>query len=401
MRITFNNQTGFPLSEVYWTIIGQNQNNQFAHITVDENGNGSLVPMSTSDNNPDGYADYSYPLSQCSAISLPKNLYINSARIYLSIGSYLPIQVQSGGYAPPSITNPGIDGYDTIFDFCEFAFIPGPGGSVYNQLNFNTGSVDFISVPILANLSGGNLTTGLTVGYSATRSAIFNAIAACKDPNFKGLIIQDTSNTYSTDLRVISPADVFSGIVTDPVLQYFKTFFDAYIQALWTQYSSKALILDISGSIYTGQVDGANNFNFTDNTGATVCTIPGLGSGSTNPPAITSLDVLGCRNSMAFGNATQLNIQKYIAAAINRTVMDTLPNNQMGDSWCNLATQYYTNLNAPVHYYAQILHHNSLVINGVQACYAFSYDDVCEQSSSIVGQDTDGSLALSLTLPAW
>lgn len=401
MRITFNNQTGFPSSEVYWTIIGKNQNAQFAHITVDGNGNGSLIPMKTSDNTQNGYADYSYPLSQCGAVNLPKNLYIDSARIYLSIGGYLPIQVQSDGYAPPSITNPGVAGYNLIYDFCEFAFKPGSDGSVYNQLNFNTSSVDFISVPILANLSGGNLSKTLTVGYNATRSAIFNAISDCKDSNFKGLIIQDPSNTYSTNLRTISPANVFSGIVSNPVLQYFTTFFDAYIQALWAQYKSQTLTIQIGSAIYNGKVDNDNNFNFTDSTGKTVCTIPGLGSGSTNPPAITSLDVLGCRNSMAFGDATQLNIQKYIAAAINRTVMDTLPNNQMGDSWCNLATQYYTNPNAPVHYYAQILHNNSLVLNGVQACYAFSYDDVCEQSSSVVGQDTDGSLSLSLTLPAW
>ncbi|NUO00732.1 MAG: hypothetical protein HUU01_08950 [Saprospiraceae bacterium] len=401
MQITFNNQTGFSPAEVYWTIVGKNKASQFAHITVDGNGNGSLVPMDVSDNIHDGYADYSYPLSQCSAINLPNNLYIDSARIYLSIGSSLPIKVHIDGYAPPSITNPSVAGYATIYDFCEFAFKPGKKENVYNQLNFNTSSVDLFSIPILANLSGGNLEKALIVGYEATRATIFSAIATCVDPNFKGLIIQDTSNTYSTDLRIISPANVFSTIVPHPVLQYFTTFFDAYIQALWTQYRSEALTVKIKDDVYTGRVDASNNFNFTDKTGKIVCTIPGLGSGSTTPPAITSLDVLGCRNSLAYGDDIQKNIQKYIAAAINRTVMDTLPNNQMGDSWCDLASQYYTNTHAPIHYYALILHNKSLLLNGVQACYAFSYDDVCEQSSSVVGQDTDGSLALSLTLPAW
>jgi len=236
MKISFNNLTGFAPTDVFWTIIGQNQAKQFAHITVDGNGNSSFVPMQLSDN-VNGFANYSLPLSQCAALSWPNNLFINSARIYVSIGGSLPIQVQSDGntpptitYAPPSITNPGLAGYNLLYDFSEFAFMPA-GGNSFNQLNFNTSSVDFFCIPILAGLSGGNLQQALSVGYSASRMDIFTAISTCKGANFAGLIIpmpsqnpsamslksktlgsrQDTTLAAVKDLRILSPANVFSG----------------------------------------------------------------------------------------------------------------------------------------------------------------------------------------------
>jgi hypothetical protein len=88
-----------------------------------------------------------------------------------------------------------------------------------------------------------------------------------------------------------------------------------------------------------------------------------------------------------------MNIEKFVVAAIYRTVFMETPTSS-SDSWCSaeMVSKYFTN--APINHYGKILHDNS--VNSL--CYAFAFDDVCNQSSSVVSTTTK---SLVLNLPAW
>ena len=71
-----------------------------------------------------------------------------------------------------------------------------------------------------------------------------------------------------------------------------------------------------------------------------------------------------------------MNVQKMIAAAINRRVIDV---NHFGtQNWGDNSKYYQAN---PNNQYAKFFHNEDISYNS--ETYAFSYDDVFEQSSTI------------------
>ncbi len=377
-----NNNSAYDNADVYWAILGLNSDGVFAHVQ----GDGTVVPISTDDNtnmiNGVGYANYFFSLKDTSSVDLGELM--TSGRVYIALGDWLPIRVASpANYAPPDPTNPSVPGYSTIFDKFEFTYQPGAA----QEMNCNTTSVDFLGFPITAELVSTG-TANQKVGFTATRNSIITAFQNCPDSNFAALVIPG-ANTGDPDLRILSPEHAMKTVLSQPTVNYFNAFFDDYLTSSWAYYQQNTLALQINSASYTGpvigQVDGSGNFVFY--TGTTI----GGGTQVLSLPKPTTMEALNCNGVLASGNEVQMIIEKFIAAAINRTIFMTPPANL--SNWCGSGALYYAN--APVEYYAQILHANSLN----DMCYAFGYDDVCEQSASM--QSAGTAQEVIMTLPAW
>lgn len=441
MKFTIDNQTTGSTSpqyqysddRIYWTILGRKvADGPFFHMDA----TGAMIEISTNDNTntvpgyppaSGPYANYSNKLSENPLPSFTDQ--VVSGRLYISLAPENPsatdgplwVKVLSPtAYAEPSPTNPSVAGYFTIYDKIEFTFQPG----VSPKLNCNTTCVDFLGIPI--NMTVG----GKTVGFNANRVAIIKALQTCADSQFASLVIPGKEAT-DNDLRILSPANVMTTILPQPVYDYFSNYFQQYIDDTWNKYKSQPLTLTIYDIQYTGQVQTitvtlvtpqpdnkppieepkqVDAFLFSQGSAfdpsSVICTIPKPGtvgdaygdSGtmflkSPIPPG--TMAVLGCNNVLAFGNATMKNIQKFIAAGMNRTVTNFV---EPGPSnWCDQSAVYYSN--SPIEYYAKLLHDNSLPDGATPRCYAFSYDDVCDQSSSLTSDDAD--VEVTLDLPAW
>ncbi|MEP7338929.1 MAG: beta-1,3-glucanase family protein [Acidobacteriota bacterium] len=397
--ISLNSQiSGFSSDKIFWAIVAKNQAGVFCHMDA----NGNLIPMTKADNsNPVGdakncngsntFANYFSTLEALPVFTIPDDAFINSGQIWVSLGDWLPFcvnavndQGQATGFAPPTVTNPGLQGYNTIFQMAEFAY--NVDGTMH--VNADTTAVDDMGFPITMELTDANGTQ--TVGFTANRTTLFNAFSTCTDKNFQSLVI--------SNLRVLSPEHAAKdsngnppppdiGIPSD-VVDYFSSFYTEYIDWCWAFYTNKPVTINISGQAFTGQVQGSM-FNFWE--GTTV--------GSSVDTAVLSLakpqnwEVMQCAGEFKVGNDTQMNIEKFVVAAIYRTVFMETPTSS-SDSWCSaeMVSEYFTN--APINHYGKILHDNS--VNGL--CYAFAFDDVCNQSSSVVSTTTK---SLVLTLPAW
>lgn len=409
-------------SDVYWTILGRKvAGGDFYY--MDPQGN--LHPISTGDNTHSvpgytgEYADYSYNYAE----HLPPvfSEQVVSGRLYISLRGPLWIHVNGpGDYAAPSATNPSVAGYYTIYDKVEFTFEPGATPA----LHCNTTCVDFLGIPVTMEVEG------TRVGFSADRSTVVDDFEQCADSNFADLIIPGQSSG-DAPLRILNPAAVMTTVVPQSVYDYFSSYFRKYIDDVWTGYRTKTLTLTIYGVQYTGKVgtttvtlvtpqpDGqpplaeqaqveafrfSQGATFDDNAVIAIIPKPGTvgdpyGASGTeflkSPVPEGTMAVLGCNNVFAAGDATSKNIQKFIAAGMNRTLTG---NADPGESnWCAQADDNYTN--QPVEYYAKILHANSLSEGSTRRCYAFSYDDVCDQSSSLTSDNPN--VVVRIELPAW
>jgi hypothetical protein len=404
--ISLTNQiAGYSADQVYWAIIAMNQNGVFCWMDAQ----GNLIPMTMADNKyPVGtatncnkgteFANYFKTLAELPQFTIPSDGYINSGQIWISLGTWLPFCVntvngngQATGFAPPSVTNPGLQGYNTFFQMAELAY--NIDGTMH--LNTDTTAVDDMGFPITMALTDANGTQ--TVGFTADSAALFNAFSTCQDTNFQSLVISGTTDSGATipNLRILSPEHAAKDSNGNPpapgiglpssVVDYFSDFYTAYIDQCWNYYTNTSVTIYISGQAYTGQVQNGT-FNFYAGT-----QIGGTAVLNLNKPQ--NWEVLQCAGEFKVGNDVQMNIEKFVVAAMYRTVFMEMPAGT-SDSWCDAAMEkkYYTN--QPINYYGRILHDNS--INGL--CYAFAFDDVCDRSSSVVSTTTT---SLALTLPAW
>lgn len=403
LSFTNNLSSTYPDSDVYITIMGKNKDGYFCWM----DSSGTVIPMQKSDmshnvpganncNAGTNFANYSFALSTATSVDVPNDSYLNSWQIYISLGSWLPICIPDGdfhpngyttGFAPPSVTNPSLQGYNTIFQMLEFTYNVNGAQS----LNADITDVDFMGFPVTMTLTDSSNNTQ-TVGFNKNRASIINDFATCKDTNFQSLIMMDNT----TQLRVLSPehaAAVKDGYQPPPglglpssVITYFSSFYSDYISDCWSYYTTNQLTMYITGIPYYGQVDATGTFNFytsSDMSGPTVCTIP----------TPTNSELMLCNGVFKTGGTTALNIQKFVAAAMIRTVFMETPTSTE-NSWCSdtMKAKYYTN--DPINYYPVILHEDAKD----NLVYAFAYDDVCNCSSSVQSTTTQ---SLAITIPAF
>ncbi len=390
LKINNENTANYSNSEVYLAVITRKvAGGAFYWYDL---ASKSLKEISTADNThsisqyspgsgKDTYANYFFKLSDVSEQTLSFSETLIGSRIYVSLGDWLPIKVNSSSaYSPPSPTNPVLPGYQTIFDKLELTYQPDANGTDTKKLYIDTTAVDFMGIPMTLQMGSE------TVGFSSTRAKLISAFTSKAATTYlPDLVVKNPAKSTEV-LRILNPtgtANDMGLVIPQAAADYFAGFLTAYIDSVWKAYKSpQSLSIKIGADTYTGQVDDSDVFNFFSGSAASGTNVLALNK----PP---SSDVLGCRNSMASGNDVQKNIQKFLAAAMVRTVALESPGT--GDAWCSQSAKYYTN--APVYEYANILHEHS----HDKLCYAFSYDDVCDHSSTL----KTNTPSVTLNLSAW
>jgi len=356
---TFNivNQTNgkWADSQVYWAIIGKDWNTgNFVH--VDASGN--LVPMALSDNgalqkNGQNYSNYFFSLAQKKTVTIPA---INSARLMLSVGSPMYIQVNIDGaghiaYAGANIENPTDPNIDVTFDFGEFAILP--KGNAQQGIFINTTRVDQFGFPLKLRMQGlGGYDQTVGEPLTESRDTLFSKFQAEVPAPFRSL-----AQAPYAPYRIIAPAHA-----SFQTGQANGTYLDAYITQIWNQYTNQDLVINLNNGwpTFTGRVSG-NVFRFTD----------GQGTYFINGKPTTSMVLLGNGllddpNGVPGGlpHDKQLQLQAQMCAALNRHVAENTAN------WYNQPAHYPAGSLA--NWYAKFWHDHS--IN--KLAYGFAYDDV-------------------------
>ena len=308
-----------------------------------------------------------------------------SGRVYISVGPpVLPFTVQTVNgvltYAAPS-TVKGAVGSACLFDFMEF--------SVDSTLAFdgNTSQVDQFGFPFTMTSSGGS-TQG---GFTASRASILNMVTALPAP-FGGstLVIGVPSGApalYPPGLsliRAFSPSDYAANVpAANQSTDAIFTYFDATVKSWFTHWQGTPLkVTDAASGTFTGTVSGTT-LSFT---GAASFSIPSTGG------YIPSLDIWQCANSLASGNAAQKNVEKVIAAAFNRGVVQ----DNLTDVSCSppyyAAAQPFAGQTQLYNPWSELFH--KVASNGL--AYGFAYDDVCSQSTTMQFSLTTQALTITV-----
>jgi hypothetical protein len=323
---------------------------------------GVITPCSLADNTatnalhgPDGktYPNYAFTLAQASGfLKLPP---LNGGRIYVSLGSPMYIPIMAGnplGYAGPNPLNPTDPNVNVHYDWVELNW-----GSAKDAIFINTTQVDMFGLPLTLDVWGSGGTFHQQTGITESIAQIDQEFAA------------ETPGIFQTSpvspLRIWAPAHT-----TFAAGQPNGNYFDAYVSAVWSMYASTPLTVNLYNNSrqFVGKTSGST-FTFTE---------VNLGNGAyggtqsyvINKP--TTQDILLCAGTMAMGDAITSALEAQFCAAFNRHVMDR------PTAWTTPAYYYAAD---PANHFAAFWHAHS--ISGL--AYGFAFDDVNDQSSSIVG----------------
>jgi hypothetical protein len=341
-----NNTGGYANGSIWMYVVGTDPaNGHQAYVR----GDGTLVDVTPSLNGSDGYADLSIPLAASGDTLL--NLPNMSGRIYFSLGSKLKFKVVTDGNGNPALQYPAgwvssDPSYNVLHDWIEFTFNS-------SGMYCNTTTVDMFGVPLSLTLTGASRqTTGTLV--SGGRAAIFSGVSA--EPDFAGLVIGD--------LRVIAPGHgIDSG-------QFSATYYDSYVDQVWSTYAGRDLTVSANGTTYTGRVSGDT------------LTFSGGPAPFSRP---TTQNIFYCNGALSAPNDGVTGpVAAVLGAAFNRSTLNAYPNQPVTD-----ASLFYQQ--ATTNHYSRVIHANSA--DG--KAYGFPFDDVSGFASYI--QDTSPS-ALTITL---
>lgn len=225
-----NNSGTFTNSSVYVYIVG-NQDGKQVRVTPE----GTLAPVSLSDNGPDGFTDYAIPLSGSGETKL--SLPYMSGRIYVALGAGLKFRAVADGNGNAALQYPAgwvtsDPSYDVLHDCAEFT---------HNAAGMfcNTTMVDMFSVPLSIRLTGAkDQTTGRL--KAGGRASVFDAVRKVEE--FSRLVVDDT--------RVIAP-----GHGLDAGL-FAEDYFAPYIDEVWSTYTGRDLEVTTNAGTFTGRVRG-------------------------------------------------------------------------------------------------------------------------------------------------
>ncbi|AOS62073.1 glycoside hydrolase family 64 protein [Actinoalloteichus hymeniacidonis] len=331
LPLTVVNNTGaYDNASIHMYIVGVDRitGNQ-ARITPD----GTIVAVSEADNGPDGWADYSIPLAGNGPTTI--NLSSMSGRVYFSMGEKLRFKVNPGNaLVYPAGWVSADPNYRTLHDCMEFTFDD-------TGMYCNTTMVDMFSIPMEIQLTGEQSQTVGTL-VDGGRAGIFNGMAQNSD--YSQLVVDD--------LRVIAPGHgINSG-------QFSGSYFDPYIDEVWSKYAGETLTINANNRTFTGRVNGGI-FEFDG------------GVAPISKPSTS--DVFFCNGALhAPNDGVTGPVAAVLGAGLNRS---TLHNTNVQPS-TDPAAFYQTPVS---NHYSRVLHENA--VDG--RSYGFPFDDVAEFASYV------------------
>jgi hypothetical protein len=331
------------------------------------------------------------PVTHRHSIPLP---FIQSGRIRLSINHRLYFYINPGGSLadPIKSTNPTDANYQTVFDFMEFTYYSTGGGA---RIFANTSRVDEYAISMGFELNALQGTTG-SVQRAGELLNHKNTVQAFLNFNKPA----DFNQCYRPFFQdIVNPGGMTdaSGNQIFAQTAFYKQF-QTYIDSIWQTYKSRDLVIMLgsnnvnstdSNLIIRGRVDTNNVFNFTQTQTVNGAIVLNQG---TLPIKPTTSDVLGGNaGTQAFNNSPldgtpghELDNTMRVAfvAALNRHTIFTDAAVAQIQYLEDVSKFYKTD---PYNYYAAFWHSPGISYNNLQ--YAFSYDDVANQSSTIVGDN--------------
>ena len=339
LPLTVVNDTGrFADTAIWFYVVGINPAGQQVYVRAD----GTPVVVTPSLNGPDGFADLSIPLG--TTVNLPQM----SGRIYFSINDKLKFKVVGANalqYPAGWVsTDPS---FNVLHDWVEFTLNP-------SGMFCNTTMVDMFGVPLAIHLAGASQqTTGTLV--AGGRTAIMNGIAA--QPGFGQLVL-------ANGLRVIAPGHGIDAGLFSP------TYYDAYVNQVWSTYTATNLNVTVNGTTLAGRVSGGS-------------LVFAGGGGTFAKP--TTQDIFYCAGALAPPAGTAGPVAAVLGAAFNRSTLLSSAQQPVND-----AAAFYQN--ATTNHYARIIHQNT--VDG--KAYGFPFDDV-SGFAAFVSDGAPTSVTVTLT----
>ncbi|AXK37700.1 glycosyl hydrolase [Streptomyces armeniacus] len=338
-----NNSGAFDDASIFLYILGE-VDGQRVRLTPE----GEAKPVEIGDNGEDGFTDYAIPLSDAGSLQLP---YMDGGRIYTGLGDKLKFKAVEDGNGKAALAYPAgwvesDPNFPVLHDCAEFTFKD-------SGMYCNTTAVDMFSVPLSITLKGQKEQTAGKL-KAGGRGKAFEALAGGA---FGDLIVEDK--------RIIAPSH---GIDQG---KFPSDYLDAYIDEVWSVYSSKDLTVTTNQGEFKGRVSG-NTLGFT-------------GPGEVTIEKPSTRDVLFCDGALAAPN-DQLGgpVAAIIGAALNRTTLAALANQPTDDP-----SQFYQG--DAVHEYVKVMHE----INEDGKAYGFAFDDVAGFAAYIEdGAPTEFTLTL-------
>mmetsp|Transcript_59519 Transcript_59519/g.88389 ORF Transcript_59519/g.88389 Transcript_59519/m.88389 type:complete len:958 (-) Transcript_59519:144-3017(-) len=365
-----DNKSRYGRDQVYIAATGiVDSNPVWVHLS-----DSSIHPMDSSFNtipgpsdDPTGwlYADIFTRLSDIplDTFGLPK---IAACKIFVSFEQPLYIYFHpTGGYTQPNFENPTDPNHGIRFETIELSW-------VNIGLWINTSRVDSYQYPMGVEVYGmdvgGSGKKYKRVGELKDHNEILSLWPTRTSPAFHTCYVTDK---YTEDGIIIQPSKISQFQPGGASADYFQS----YINEVWDTYRSQTLKADFGDlGIFQGSVSDGDVFTMRWVSG-------GYGS-STSIGSIDGIpnteEVIEAKGKLASGSEWDLNVQKMFAAAFNRHAMDTTIQSPEVQQWGD-NTKYFQN--DPHNEYVAFFHGCDITYNS--ETYAFSYDDVFDQSSTI------------------
>ncbi|SFD87604.1 Por secretion system C-terminal sorting domain-containing protein [Chitinophaga sp. CF118] len=361
---TLSNNSTYADGNVYVAIVGIVNGN---HVWIDTK-TGAVNLMNVSNNTvagpviggnqgPGGNGRYANCFARLSeipnkTINIPG---IAGCRMLISFNSQLFLYFfgASGapsGYAAPNLANPTDPNQGIRFETIELT-------NASNGLWVNTTRVDSYQFPMGLEVWG-NSGFYQKVGELISHSQILSQWQSTAPAEFAGCY--DATNGI---IKFPSKTPAFQSGGAQ------ANYFGSYIDAIWSKYSSGNLIFNAGDAgTWSGRVSG-NVFTFTRTSDGAVGTI-------SNKP--TNIEVMEGSGVMAAGGQWDKVVQAQICAAINRHAINLTLGTGVTQDFSTASGYYQT---GPYNWYCKFWHRSDISYNS--QTYAFCYDDVFNQSSTI------------------
>lgn len=358
---TLTNNSTYTDANIYVAVVGIINDN---HVWIDTKTS-TVNTMSTSDNTVQGpvlngdqgpggngmYANCFAKLSEIpnKVIQIPA---IAGCRILIAFEEqlYLYFFGASGGYSAPNLSNPNDPNQGIRFEMIELT-------NASNGLWANTTRVDAYQYPMGLEVWGSD-SFYKKVGERITHDEVITQWTSSVPSEF--------SSCLDASLEIIhfpSKTTAFQegGAQAD--------YFGSYIDAIWSKYSSGALVFDAGDAgTWSGTVSG-EVFTFTRTSDGQVGTI------AARPTTIEAMEGSGV---LASGAQWDLVVQAQICAAINRHAINLNLATGAKQDFSTTSGFYNT---TPYNWYCKFWHDTDISVDGLT--YAFCYDDVFDKSSTI------------------
>jgi hypothetical protein len=264
------------------------------------------------------------------------------------------------GWGGPDLNNPNDPNRDVYYDWYEYTY-------VHNQVSYggNTTAVDQFGFPVTSRLVQNSTGYDRTLGITQTRDQVIAGYQAAVGTAFKGL-----ANQY----RIVAPRTANEFKPGGLQANYLQ----AYIDQVWNYYTANQWTEVHDGVTFTGRVAGG------------VLTGTKQGGIPFNLRKPTTTEVFECSGALALGNEkggtdTIREVGRDFCAAFHRGVA-------LNTAYWYDPTKYY--LTNPKDDYAAYFH----TVGIDHRAYAFAYDDVNDQSSVQILNNSNPPTSLTLTI---